>query len=316
VNGGHGQASASGTAADDPGPPADSRSADEPSETATDARSADDQDGTEADRSGNRGTPGTGGTGDDADPDRGRTNGDGVAGFSAAAVLDRLNAVSETPVTDDRRSRATEGTARPGSTRRPADRQPAPAPGSGSGSGAGPPSGGDGQPTPGSGASTGHTGDGEASGNAAADGSTDGTPEADIVEADGDDSEYGIMRDRGEEPPIIEDEEPLVVRELKADIAGFDTRTRKMLSFYREFGPGTPLNAHFAAGGDDDRTEAYARNRTLRSYGLIEHAGRGHYDYRLRDYLAEHVQGDVSAGRIDAYARNVEENALGVADGE
>jgi hypothetical protein len=324
VNGSHGLASAPGTTADDPGSQADSQSAEEPSEATTDERStddpartttdspsADDRDGTATGRSGTSGTAGATDSDGGAGTDRDRTNGDGSAGFSAAAVLDRLNAVSETPISDERRATASESTARQGSIRRPADRQPA----SGSGSGAGRTSG-DGQPTPSSGASTGHAGDGRADGTPAADSSDDGTLEADIVDADGDDSEYGIMRDPGAEPPIIEDEEPLVVRELKADVAGFDTRARKMLSFYREFGPGTPLNAHSAAGGDDDRTEAYAHNRTLRSYGLIEHVGRGHYDYRLRDYLAEHVQGDVSAGRIDAYARNVEENALGVAEGE
>jgi hypothetical protein len=108
-------------------------------------------------------------------------------------------------------------------------------------------------------------------------------------------------------------DEPLVVRELTADIAGMETKARKMLSFYRKFGPGTPLNAHFAAGGDGDRTNAYAHNRTLRTRGLIEHVGRGHYDYRLRELLREEFDGHVDEERIDRYASKVEATAL---DGE
>jgi hypothetical protein len=103
------------------------------------------------------------------------------------------------------------------------------------------------------------------------------------------------------------------VRELTADIAGMETKARKMLSFYRKYGPGTPLNAHFAAGGDGDRTNAYAHNRTLRTRGLIEHVGRGHYDYRLRELLREEFDGHVDEERIDRYASKVEATAL---DGE
>ena len=106
------------------------------------------------------------------------------------------------------------------------------------------------------------------------------------------------------------DEEPLVVRELKADIAGMETKTRKMLSFYREFGPGTPLNAHFAAGGDGDRTRAYAHNRSLRTAGLIEHVGRGRYDYRLPELLREEVDGLLDGETLDAYVAEIESTAL------
>jgi TolA-binding protein len=106
------------------------------------------------------------------------------------------------------------------------------------------------------------------------------------------------------------EEEPLIVRKLKADIAGMETKTRKMLSFYREFGPGTPLNAHFAAGGDGDRKRAYARNRVLRTTGVIEHAGRGHYDYRLREFLAGELGRHVAAETLDTYVEEIESTAL------
>ncbi|MFC7074793.1 helicase HerA domain-containing protein [Halovenus rubra] len=104
-----------------------------------------------------------------------------------------------------------------------------------------------------------------------------------------------------------EDGEPLAVRECKADIGALETKTRKMLAFYREFGPSTPLNAHFAAGGDGNRTNAYAHNRELRTMGLVEHVGRGHYDYCLEQRLADDVDGHTDQTTIDAYLREIEE---------
>ncbi|KAA9397025.1 DUF87 domain-containing protein [Haloarcula sp. CBA1130] len=74
---------------------------------------------------------------------------------------------------------------------------------------------------------------------------------------------------------------PAVYGDLHADIEELDRKTRRMLAYYREQGPGTPLNAHFSAGGSGDRTAAYARNRELRLRGLVEHVGRGKYDTRL-----------------------------------
>ncbi len=105
-------------------------------------------------------------------------------------------------------------------------------------------------------------------------------------------------------------EEPLLVRELKAEVGGLDTRTRGMLAYYTESGPGTPLDAHLAAGGDGDRTHAYAHNRRLRTCGLVEHVGRGAYDDRLRDLLREGLDG-ATADELEAYAREVEETVLG-----
>jgi hypothetical protein len=137
----------------------------------------------------------------------------------------------------------------------------------------------------------------------------DGTgPDASPI-IDGEDENADEGSDRIEAEPF-DGEEPLIVREIKADIAGMETKARNMLSFYREFGPGTPLNAHFAAGGDGDRTNAYAHNRTLRTRGLIEHVGRGRYDYALRDLLREEFDGHVDEERMDRYARNIERKAI------
>ncbi len=108
---------------------------------------------------------------------------------------------------------------------------------------------------------------------------------------------------------IIEDDdtEPLIVRECKANIGALETKTRKMLAYYREFGPSTAVNAHFAAGGNGDRTNAYAHNRELRTAGLIDHVGRGHYDYNLRELLVEELDDYVDEDRINAYLRDIEE---------
>jgi len=121
-----------------------------------------------------------------------------------------------------------------------------------------------------------------------------------------DDSDVEIL-DAEEDTP---DEEPLAVRELKAAIGGLDTKTRKMLSFYREYGPSTPLNAHFAAGGDGDRTLAYAHNRELRTAGLIDHVGRGYYDYSVADLLEEELGERVSEAVISEFTDTIEEQYL------
>ncbi|SDJ24288.1 protein of unknown function DUF87 [Halovenus aranensis] len=104
-----------------------------------------------------------------------------------------------------------------------------------------------------------------------------------------------------------DDSEPLVVRECKADIGALPTNTRKMLAFYREFGPATPLDAFFGADGEENRTEAYSHNRELRTAGLVEHVGRGHYDYCLRDRLVEELDDYVDEETIDGYVRDIEQ---------
>jgi predicted nucleic acid-binding Zn finger protein len=115
--------------------------------------------------------------------------------------------------------------------------------------------------------------------------------------------------DRGNAGGADSGEEPLLVRELKAEVGGLDTRTREMLAYYAESGPGKPVDAHRAAGGDGDRTHAYAHNRRLRTRGLVEHVGRGTYDCRLRDLLREELEG-VTGDKVEAYARDVEETVL------
>lgn len=105
---------------------------------------------------------------------------------------------------------------------------------------------------------------------------------------------------------VLPDQEPAPVSELKAEIEDLDQKPRSMLAYYRKNGPETPMNAHFAAGGEDDRTRAYAYNRDLRQRGLIEHVGEGNYDYSLcgtvRELLGDHVDQQI----IDALVEDIE----------
>jgi hypothetical protein len=103
---------------------------------------------------------------------------------------------------------------------------------------------------------------------------------------------------------------PDVIEAVTAEIDRLDEQTRRMLSYYVEQGPDTPLNAHFAAGGSDDRTGAYARNRELRLNGFIEHVGRGSYDCRLDALIAEESPQDLSDETVIEYADRIERNVL------
>jgi hypothetical protein len=106
---------------------------------------------------------------------------------------------------------------------------------------------------------------------------------------------------------------PEVVREIETKIDELEDKTRRMLAYYRDHGPGTPLNAHFSAGGSGDRTAAYARNRTLRLRGLVEHVGRGKYDYRLAALVSEESDETLENETSQRYASQIERQVL---DGE
>jgi len=73
-------------------------------------------------------------------------------------------------------------------------------------------------------------------------------------------------------------------------IEALDDVTRGMLAHYRAAGDAAPVDAHVAAGGSGERQYAYARNRTLRKAGVIEHDGAGRYRYALPDLVAEAFQ--------------------------
>ncbi|MEZ3143258.1 helicase HerA domain-containing protein [Halobaculum sp. MBLA0143] len=82
------------------------------------------------------------------------------------------------------------------------------------------------------------------------------------------------------------------LRSRSAVVSGFvdaleslDEVTLAMLTHYRNNYRATPVEAHVAAGGSGDREFAYARNRTLRRAGVIEHVACGRYRYRLPELL-------------------------------
>lgn len=110
--------------------------------------------------------------------------------------------------------------------------------------------------------------------------------------------------------PASANQEPVAVRERKAEISGLETLTRQMLSVYYTDGPMKPTEVHAAAGGDGDRKRSYARNRALRTRGLISHVGQGYYDDRLRAVLRED-DGLAEHNRIDQHLREIERVALG-----
>ncbi|MCU4719028.1 helicase HerA domain-containing protein [Halapricum hydrolyticum] len=94
---------------------------------------------------------------------------------------------------------------------------------------------------------------------------------------------------------------PAAISSLRTEIRDLDEKARRMLAYYDEQGPATPLDAHFVAGGTGDRTDAYAHNRTLRTAGLIEHVGRGNYDICLRKRLDEATNGRLEDDELDAF---------------
>jgi hypothetical protein len=104
--------------------------------------------------------------------------------------------------------------------------------------------------------------------------------------------------DRGERLSLLvrraeRPDEDEVVEAFARGIDGLDDVTREMLAHYRDAGEAAPVDAHVAAGGSGERGYAYARNRTLRKAGVIEHDGAGRYRYALPDLVAEAFEGNV-----------------------
>ena len=108
----------------------------------------------------------------------------------------------------------------------------------------------------------------------------------------------------GAVPPAGEE----LVEQLRGAVEAMPPKTCGMLRYYRKEGPAKPLDAHFAGGGDGDRTSAYAHNRTLRTHGYIEHVGRGYYDYRLSGLVEEEYGRDPDPAELDALVEAVEES--------
>lgn len=115
----------------------------------------------------------------------------------------------------------------------------------------------------------------------------------------------GVIATR--EPPDPFDDRPAVVGQVAAALASLDDRALSVLEEYRAGGPDRPGDAYRRATGTSDRLAAYALNRKLRLAGLVEHVGRGYYDYCLPATIAASC-GD---GRKPAvHARNLEQEYL------
>jgi len=106
---------------------------------------------------------------------------------------------------------------------------------------------------------------------------TDGAGEADDA-SDADDATGG-------------DRDPIdAIREA---LDALEPVERGMLAHYLRDGPGTPVEAHVAAGGSDDREIAYNHNRRLRQRGVVQHAGGGEYVASLPSLLAALTDGEM-----------------------
>lgn len=95
---------------------------------------------------------------------------------------------------------------------------------------------------------------------------------------------------------LLNDEE--VVEAFVRGVKALDDVTRGMLAHYCESDDATPVDAYVAAGGSGERQYAYARNRTLRTAGVIEHDDAGCYRYALPDLVAEAFDGSADSNTL------------------
>jgi len=152
--------------------------------------------------------------------------------------------------------------------------------------------------------------------------STDGTFVAETSDGDDDDSADRSpppdpTADRGERLSrlvrrVDRHDEDEVVETFVGGIDALDDVTREMLAHYREAGDAAPVDAHLAAGGSGERQYAYARNRTLRKAGVIEHDGAGRYRYALPELVEEAFDSTVDGQAVaDAVAAIEAETGMG-----
>lgn len=105
------------------------------------------------------------------------------------------------------------------------------------------------------------------------------------------------------------DGRPGVVVEVEEALSTLNDVGRAMLARYRAHGPQQPESVYEAVTDGSDRVAAYERNRSLRRAGLVEHVGRGHYEYSLRSRLAAEIPAD-RGKRAGVYARDLEQQYL------
>jgi len=103
---------------------------------------------------------------------------------------------------------------------------------------------------------------------------------------------------------------PSPVEQVADAMDDLDAVALAMTALYRDEGPARPEDVFREASGHADRVTAYAHNRALRRAGLIEHVGRGHYDFCLRDSLDAALSDDNRTNTAGVYARDLEQQFL------
>lgn len=103
------------------------------------------------------------------------------------------------------------------------------------------------------------------------------------------------------------DSRPAIVCHIETALDSFDQQALSVLAAYRADGPSRPTEIYQRVTGSTDRVTAYAVNRQLRRVGLIEHLGRGHYDYALPTAIEAACEDCRKPG---LYARSLEQTYL------
>ena len=101
-----------------------------------------------------------------------------------------------------------------------------------------------------------------------------------------------------------------VIEELRERIEALPPRSTAMLEHYRTVGETTPVDAHVAAGGDEDQQLAYSRNRPIRRKKLIRHVGGGTYTYAIGDLIRETYAYQLTDEAVDSMVQSVERDLL------
>ena len=83
-----------------------------------------------------------------------------------------------------------------------------------------------------------------------------------------------------------------------------------MLEHYRTVEETTPVEAHVAAGGDEDQQLAYSRNRPIRRKKLVRHVGGGTYAYAIPDLIRETYAYQLTDEAVDSMVQSVERDLL------
>jgi hypothetical protein len=100
------------------------------------------------------------------------------------------------------------------------------------------------------------------------------------------------------------------VVDVESTLEALDEPARAMLAYYRAEGPARPEAAHSAAPDRASRVPAYTLNRQLRRAGLIEHVGRGRYDYSLCERIEAGLPADRDQETAAVYVRDLEQASL------